>query len=143
MGRKYQKTENRCGLTIIYNFTVVDVRAKQVRQSTHLIGRLYSRVAQYEYTILYLFLATLIRGNLDTRIKPCEDFYQFACGRFKPPKTNEGKTWKNVDIFIIVEDEVMKQLYKILTHTPQENKPLQLAAQYFDTCNQDGLYLCV
>lgn len=76
---------------------------------------------------------------MDARVDPCDDFYQFTCGRFKPPKTSAGKTRKNVDIFIIVEDEVMKQLLDIL-YRSSENKPLQLAAQYFNICRQDGLY---
>lgn len=72
---------------------------------------------------------------MDESVNPCEDFYEFACGEYLR-KTDIPEDKSSLTSFSIIQDEVDKQLEKILTEEPQQNetKPFKLAKIFTKTC---------
>lgn len=74
-------------------------------------------------------------SKMDESVNPCEDFYEFACGEYLR-KTDIPEDKSSLTSFSIIQDEVDKQLEKILTEEPQQNetKPFKLAKIFTKTC---------
>ncbi|XP_065215808.1 neprilysin-2 isoform X2 [Planococcus citri] len=79
--------------------------------------------------------ASAILKNMDTTVDPCDDFYQFACGKFlKETQVPEDKT--SVTTFSVISDLLMDQLKMIITEpiSDYDIKPYKLAKNLYKAC---------
>lgn len=82
--------------------------------------------------------ADLLR-NMDLSVKPCDDFYNFACGNFiKKAKIAHDKTYVNT--FTIINDLLQEQLRTALEEPIQENEltPFKNVKKYYKACTNKG-----
>ncbi|XP_077302517.1 M13 family metallopeptidase neprilysin 2 isoform X2 [Arctopsyche grandis] len=79
--------------------------------------------------------ASGILKNIDDSVDPCDDFYEFSCGKFLK-KTRIPDDQSSVNTFSIIGDELQEQLRTILDEKPQPNepKPFTLARNLFLAC---------
>ncbi|KAJ8667496.1 hypothetical protein QAD02_009159 [Eretmocerus hayati] len=85
------------------------------------------------------FHATAIRENMDDRIQPCDDFYQFACGNYK--KNVEGS--KNPPVSSLIYDYYDKNINSLKTNLeesvtsddPETFKKLQM---FYNVCMNES-----
>lgn len=76
-----------------------------------------------------------IKSYIDESIDPCENFYQFACGKYiQNMKIPEGKA--SIDLFSSAEDLVSEQLRQIINGPSRvsDTKPVQLAKRFYSSC---------
>ncbi|XP_033212280.1 neprilysin-2-like [Belonocnema kinseyi] len=79
--------------------------------------------------------ASTIRESIDTNIKPCDDFYKFACGNFLKtaaiPNNNEP-----VDRYSSLAKEVREQTKKVIEKPvqPEEPKWMKLTKNFYKAC---------
>lgn len=86
--------------------------------------------------------ASKILDNLDTTIEPCDDFYNFACGKFLK-ETNIPDEKVSVNTFSIIGDHLQEQLRTLVSEPirADESKPFQLAKNLFKACMNKSKYL--
>jgi predicted metalloendopeptidase len=88
--------------------------------------------------------ANSVIRNMDSSVHPCDDFYQFACGRFlKETQIPEDKT--SVTTFSIIGDLLLDQLKVIVTEPVQETdiKPYKLAKYLYKACMDKSKYAMI
>uniref|UniRef100_A0A336KWM6 CSON001488 protein n=1 Tax=Culicoides sonorensis TaxID=179676 RepID=A0A336KWM6_CULSO len=76
-----------------------------------------------------------IRSKIDTNVKACDDFYQFACGNYdRETLIPEDKLSMNV--FNHFGDKLIKQIWDLLAEpsSDSEIKPFKQAKQLFGSC---------
>lgn len=68
-------------------------------------------------------------------VRPCDDFYQFACGRFEKT-TIIPEDAGSVNTINMIEGRVMAQLHTLLNSEIQEHeiRPFKMAKQMFRQC---------
>lgn len=73
--------------------------------------------------------------SLDKSVDPCDDFYNFTCGKFLQNTKIPGER-ANVDSFSIVNEKLKEQIFNIITEDSKEDepKPFTLAKKYFQSC---------
>lgn len=77
--------------------------------------------------------------NMDLSVKPCDDFYNFACGNFiKKAKVAHDKTYVNT--FTIINDLLQEQLRTALEEPISESElgPFKNVKKYYKACTNKG-----
>lgn len=79
--------------------------------------------------------AALVLDLIDENVNPCENFYEFACGRFMR-NTFIPDDKIAVMSFVQVQDNVLSQLRSVLNERsmPNESKPFRLAKTFNTAC---------
>ncbi|XP_061704428.1 neprilysin-2 isoform X3 [Cydia pomonella] len=73
--------------------------------------------------------------NMDEKVDPCDDFYQFSCGSFlKTTRIPDDKT--SVNTFSIITDQLQEQIRALLDEpvVPHEPRPFVLAKTLYQAC---------
>lgn len=79
--------------------------------------------------------ASKLLMNMDEKIHPCDEFYDFACGSFlKSTRIPDDKT--SVNTFSIITDQLQEQLRALLDEPiqPEEPRPFVLAKTLYQAC---------
>jgi predicted metalloendopeptidase len=68
-------------------------------------------------------------------VRPCDDFYQFACGRFEKNVIIPDDSG-SVNTINMIEGRVLGQLHTILNSEINENeiRPFKMAKKFFRQC---------
>ncbi|XP_058793348.1 neprilysin-2-like isoform X4 [Phymastichus coffea] len=83
--------------------------------------------------------ASSILDNMDPTVKPCDDFYHFACGNFLK-NTIIPDDQEEVDTFGIVSNKLQTQLRNIIEEENFNNtRSLRLAKILYETCMNQKL----
>jgi neprilysin len=79
--------------------------------------------------------ASKILSSLDPTVKPCDDFYHFACGKFIN-ETNIPDDKVLVSTFTILDDKLQEQLRSILSKPAKNSEaaPFRLAKELYTKC---------
>lgn len=78
--------------------------------------------------------------SIDDAVDPCDDFYQFACGKFvKDTVIPDEKV--SVNTFSIIGDKLQEQLRTLISEEIDANdsKPFNLAKQLYKACMNKSL----
>ncbi|KAL5238849.1 hypothetical protein ACI65C_006259 [Semiaphis heraclei] len=79
--------------------------------------------------------AASVINNMDISIDPCDDFYQFACGKFiKYAIIDDDKPFQTT--FSVAGDTLLNNLRIIITEPikPDEQRPIKMAKLLFKSC---------
>ncbi|KAJ8683696.1 hypothetical protein QAD02_019488 [Eretmocerus hayati] len=129
------------GVVLIVGFTVClasprDVRPIRLVEETDHVQRPTKVSDKICETRGCVHAAAGILDAMDTNVKPCDDFYRFACGRFIKETVIPDEKSK-VDTFSKINDKLQVQLKISLQQDINEKKDprtFQLLKTYFKTC---------
>lgn len=76
--------------------------------------------------------AAQIVSYIDENIDPCENFYQFANGRYITEKTNED--WSSDDQYYTVLKRINRNIGLLLESDSTERSPMRLAKNFYRSC---------
>lgn len=82
-----------------------------------------------------MFTASKLLMNMDEKVDPCDDFYDFACGSFvRNTRIPDDKT--TVNTFSIITDQLQEQIRALLDEpiAPSEPRPFVLAKKLYQAC---------
>jgi Peptidase family M13 len=81
-----------------------------------------------------------IKSKMDTSVSPCEDFYQFSCGKFKPEIPKE-KT--SINQFTLLQDELLIKLNMSMSEKPKESdiEPVKNVKKFYRACMNKGMLI--
>lgn len=79
--------------------------------------------------------ASKVLDNMDPTVDPCDDFYQFACGKFVK-RTNIPDDKASITSFSIISDELQEQLKTMIEEPVHEgeSKPFVLVKNLYKAC---------
>lgn len=84
-------------------------------------------------------VAEKMLSKIDESVAPCDDFYEFACGKYiKNTEIPDDKV--TVDTFSIVRDILQDQLKTIITSPVEENEiePFKMVKRLYSACMDKG-----
>lgn len=73
--------------------------------------------------------------NMNPKVEPCDDFFEFACGNFlKNTNIPDDKT--SVTMFSVINDQLQEQLRTMIEEPIMDNepKPFVLAKKLYKAC---------
>lgn len=78
-----------------------------------------------------------IKNKMDLNARPCENFYQFACGKFQTKMENDVK---EIDEFINLEDTWKEKLQEIMEEKtkPNDITSARLVKSFYQSCMNTG-----
>lgn len=81
------------------------------------------------------FLASVVSSKMNFSVRPCDDFYQFACGRFDKTSIIPEDSG-SVNTINLIEGRVMAQLNSILNSEIKSDdiRPFKMAKQMYRLC---------
>lgn len=85
--------------------------------------------------MFYAFTASVVSSKMNFSVRPCDDFYQFACGRFETT-TIIPEDSGSINTINMIEGRVMSQLHTLLNSEilPGDISPFKMAKQMFRQC---------
>lgn len=88
-------------------------------------------------------VAAQILDYIDDQLDLCENFYQFANGRFINETTNETEDDESRSFYSTVTDLVNKKVGPLLSEPVQPNewKPFQLAKNFYASCVDQKIFV--
>lgn len=78
---------------------------------------------------------------MDSSVEPCDDFYNYACGKFLQD-TSIPDEKVSVNTFSVIGDRLQEQLRSLVTEEIQENEgtPFKLAKNMYKLCMNKSEY---
>ncbi|CAH1395389.1 unnamed protein product [Nezara viridula] len=78
--------------------------------------------------------ASMLLKSMDLEASPCDDFYQFACGKFRKKMIPDDKS--SLSTFSVISDDLQLQLRSILEEKimPGELRPITYAKTLYGIC---------
>lgn len=88
-----------------------------------------------------LSTASVVSSKMNFSVNPCDDFYQFACGRFEKTSIIPDDAG-SVNTINMIEGRVMAQLHTLLNSEINENeiRPFKMAKLMFRQCMNTGKF---
>lgn len=80
-------------------------------------------------------VASQVLDRIDETIKPCDDFYNFACGNFlKEAKIPDDEKW--IDTFTIIDNKLQEQLRILISKKVDKHDlaPFVMAKKLYKAC---------
>ena len=76
----------------------------------------------------------MLLKNMDLDASPCDDFYQFTCGKFRKKIIPDDKS--SLSTFSVISDELQLQLRTILEEEIKDDdvKPITYAKTLYGIC---------
>lgn len=83
-----------------------------------------------------------VKSLINEKVNPCENFYQFACGRFVAYVGVKDDSYAPNDMAEIVTDKVALQLKEILENpiNSHDIRPFRLAKKLYRLCMEEGKF---
>lgn len=90
---------------------------------------------QVSFTMFLYLTASVVSSKMNFSVRPCDDFYQFACGRFDKTSIIPEDAG-SINTINLIEGRVMAQLNSILNSeiNPKEIRPFKMAKQMYKLC---------
>lgn len=88
-------------------------------------------------------LASILLNNVNETIDPCDDFYEFACGKFRT--TSEfPNNHESVDPYYNVSSKIFEKLEMSLQEETMKDDPktFKKLKQYYNRCLNQGMHAC-
>lgn len=88
--------------------------------------------------------ASKVLQDLNPKVDPCDDFYEFACGNFIK-KTNIPDDKTSINTFSVINDQLQEQLRTMIEEPIQPNEPKSfvLAKKLYKACMNKSEYITV
>ncbi|GLV37814.1 Neprilysin 2 [Carabus blaptoides fortunei] len=82
-----------------------------------------------------IHIASKVLKDINPKVEPCDDFYEFACGNFIK-NTNIPDDKSSVTTFSVISDQLQEQLRTMIEEDiqPNEPKPFVLAKKLYKAC---------
>lgn len=88
-------------------------------------------------SMFYVFAASVVSSKMNFSVRPCDDFYKFACGRFEKTSIIPEDSG-SLNTINLIEGRVMAQLHTILNSEvqPSDIRPFKSNFQVYQNCKR-------
>ena len=78
-----------------------------------------------------------MRNKIDDSVSPCDDFYQYACGKYNPDIPDDKS---EANVFNVLQDLLDEQLHESMSEelTERDINPLRVVKNYYQACMDKG-----